>query len=269
MNKGVIIAIVIVLLLCAIVAVGGGAAWYFLFRQSPENAYAKAQEKFNSDDSVYHFTSDVDMSFEVRFPEYPSFNQTFEMTMSGEGDEDINAGKSYYKSTTVMDGDKELVEVYIIGDDTYTKVGTGEFTKTTSVGEEENADFSESVFTRLTEDYEYELLDEEEINGVACYHYKLVMTDDLLQDFSDEMSGSFQEGLGDDLQMSDFAVTNAYFELWISKSGSDLIRSVLTVEEMVSTGETEGVTMEVVLMDMVVTTEYSKWGEAVEIEAPI
>jgi hypothetical protein len=269
MKKGLVIVIVLVLALCALAAAGVGVAyWYLKIYNTPLKAFEKAVTAMN-EDATYEMDGDGSAEMELKFDDYPEYNSSTEMTMEVEGREDIANSKSYVKTTNVVDGDETVTELYTIGDDMYQSVDGADFEKMSEADAETSQMNADSISGKITKDTEFTLLDGEKVKDVDCYHYKIDLTESLLEDFIDSFVSSFSDSMGSDVDIDEPVVEDAYMELWISKSDSSLVKQYMNLGKITLGMESMGSSMELVFTDFETTVNYSKWGEAVDIEAPI
>ncbi|MBN2015863.1 hypothetical protein JW766_03440 [Candidatus Dojkabacteria bacterium] len=265
MKKGLPIVIVLVLLLCIFVVVGGGAVYYFVLRNTPEKAFDKAIASINEDS--YEYTSEAEISMDISVPDYPEFSMSMTMTADGEGKVDSANDKEYTKSTVTTEGVTETTEVYYIGEDVYSRTGDDDFKKMSKDEVEDISGETYDVYKNLSSDVDYTVLDDEEVDGVDCYHYSVPLDETLLEDFL----ASFTETIGNDpsVTMGDVTINDAKIEMWVSKSSSKAVKSVMMIGELSVSATTSGVEMKMSMNDLEVATMFMNWGEKVDIEAPI
>ncbi|MDD3648033.1 MAG: hypothetical protein PHS44_06075 [Candidatus Dojkabacteria bacterium] len=264
MKKGVVLAVCGVLLLCAVI--GGGLAAYFLFfSKSPAKAFKTAVKEMTEGD-YYQMSSDGSMTASVSAPSMPDFDMTFKMDMSGESKVDVQGEKMYTKMKTTMEGMSTTAEAYVIGEDYYIKTD-GDWEKV-SKDEASEASNEMDALKDLSPDAEYTLLEEQNVEGVDCYHYEVALDDEMLKDFTDAMTASMQGSNPED-EFSDIVVDDAKIELWISKADSRIIKSDMKIAKITVKGTSQGVELEMVISDVAISSVYSNWGEKVDIQAPI
>jgi len=264
MKKGVIIAIVVALLLCGIVAVGGGAVWYFLLRSNPQKSFREAFDEMENGD-YYQYTAEGEVSATIAFPDYPEYDMDMSMNMSGEGKEDIQNDKSYSKYTQSQDGTDTTIEKYMINDKTYTSTNGSDFVEG-DVSESENETFFDLLYD-AAEKEQYTVLDNEDVNGESCFHYKVELDDEQIDIISEEFTKSMVDE-SSELEDLELEIKVAELEIWISKSNSKLVKFTTKFEDMTFDQENQGITMDV-NFDINYTMNFSNWGERFDIEAPI
>ncbi len=263
MKKGVILAICGILFLCAIVSAGGAGGWYFLVRSSPEKSFSMAVDSMQAGD-YYQFDSESKLTMEMEIPDYPEFSMDISMTMTQEGKADIQNDKMYMKTTTTTEGISETIEVYIIGNDIYTKIGSGEFTKTTEDAGDQTAF---DTFNDYDENTAYTILEAEDVDGLSAYKYEIAVNDDDLGSFVDNFTDALGEAEG--VTVADVTVEGAKQVVWVSKSDGKVVKTYMTIDKITASGTTEGIDYNMVMSDVEITANYSGWGEKVDIEAPV
>ncbi len=264
MKKGVIITIVIVLLLCGIITIGGGAVWYFLLRNNPQKSFREAFDYLENGD-YYQYTTDGDITAEISFPTYSEYDMSMSMEMDGIGKEDIQNDKSYRKYTQTEDGSGTEIEMYIIGDKVYTSTNGSDFVESDS-----SEDSDKTFFTLLddvAEKEDYISLDDEDINGESCYHYKVELDEEQIDMIAEQYTKAMVDATSE-LEDIELEIEVAEMEIWTSKSTNRLSKFSMKFEDMNFSQETQGITTNM-SFDINYTMTFSNWGEKVDIDAPI
>lgn len=266
MKKGVIIVIILALFLCAIVTIGGGAVWYFLLRNTPKKAFTEAVTNVDEID-YYQQNQESKVTIDISIPDYPEYNMEMIMEVTGEIKIDNKDNKKYMKTVSSMEGETEITEIIYIGNDVYVKSGSSAFQKM-SEEEAEKMMGSESsdVYKGLTGDTEYTVLEEGNVEGTDCYHYNVPLDSELLGDYMKNFTESFAD---DNVEMNDTNVNEANLEMWVSKTDSNIVKTIMRIDTISVKMNSEGVDMIMTMQDIEVTAIFSNWGEKVEIEAPI
>lgn len=264
MKKGVIIAIIVALLLCGIITVGGGAIWYFLLRNNPQKSFREAFDELENGD-YYQYTAEGTVTATISFPDYPEYDMDMDMSMSGEGKEDIQNEKAYSKYTQTQDGTETEVEKYKIDDTIYTSTNGSDFIESDSSESEDESFFQ--VLNNAAEKEEYTVLDNEDVNGESCYHYKVELDDEQIDIIADEFTKAMVDA-SSELEDMELEIEVAELEIWTSKSTNKLMKFITKFENMRFDQETQGITMDV-NFNINYTMFFTNWGEKVDIESPI
>ncbi len=266
MKKGIIILIVVVLLLCAIATVGGSAIWYFFLRNTPQKAFDKAVANLDEAD-YYQQEYEGTIDARVTLPDYPEYDVDMEMEVSGEAKVDNKNNKKYLKSIGISEGSSQTTEYYWIEDDVYMRLGSGSFEKLT---EEEasnlNTGSGTTEYAYLSGKDNYTILEEEEIDGVNCYHYNVPLDDEDLSDFIDNFMSTFEDS---NVTVNDVTVSDASLEMWISKDNSFIMKTINKIGNISTDSVSEGIDMVLIMEDIEIDSTFSGWNEEVEIEAPV
>lgn len=253
MKKGAVVTLVIVVLVLCVLALACGAGiWYLFLMQTPDRAFDKAFDTYENGD-YYQYTDEGSI-------EATAYGESLKYTADGEGKVDIQNDKSYYKSTSQMEGATSTTETYTLGNDRYTNVDGGEFSKDTM---DDDYTQMEDVLLDAAKNVEYELLDEEEVDGEACYQYEVKLSEKHVLPYAEEFSRGMDEGSS----VSDHKVKSAHFVVWVSKSDSKIVKLDMVVEEMEFKVNLYGEKIDIEI-NMESSTMYKDWGTEVSIEKP-
>ncbi|MDA3935473.1 MAG: LppX_LprAFG lipoprotein [Actinomycetota bacterium] len=236
-----------------VVAVAGaGIGAYSLFRMTPEKAMAQANGAMDEVET---------MGFTI---EMITLQGNTSLAFTGEGEMRLPSDSRMTLTTTVS-GQEMSFDTVTVGDRQYVKyegvdtwgyldMGAEAMEAGLSQSPEESLAFLES-FSSIKE------FENEEIEGIECYHFGLKISGDQLiesmEDLNAAQGNDAAEGANEGLMQEMYADANMYVEVWIGVDDKLLYREDISTELYGEYASTVDVTM--------IFTEYN---QTVNIEAP-
>jgi len=264
MKRKKIVLIVSSIVIGLILILGGFFTWYLLFRSTSKKAYREAVDYINNGD-YYQFTDNGTIKIKTEFPDYNEYNEDNIIVLNGEGSVDIKKKLKYRKYTEVKDNEGQVIhEIYFEQDNVYIKNQNSEFEKLENLGDI-NELFDE-IFKETIKSEEFEILKSENINGVDCYHYKIEVDKDEIQEVSRLFINIVIKDL-QDLSSLDIAIEKSDIELWISKEKSKIVKFYINFENVHFSEENNSVIMNI-RFDISYSIYFNDWGGEVYIEIP-
>lgn len=260
MNKKLILVISCVgLILIAILIGGAGALWFLFLRQNPNKAIKRAN-KYLLEERYYQYETEGD--FEMSFGTFKSTSY-----FEGEGKVDNREDKEYANTIYTTDGLKQEIELYLIGNTGYMKVDDDNFEEF-DYNVEDEVKKVDQLISELIGQENYEVLDDEKMNGKPCYKYKLGLDSDQNQFMVDYISATFtQQPNSQQYSFENMEIGKTEIYFWVSKETSYPIRLDLNLEDVKYKMEADTFTLDV-KMDMTQETILKDWGKEFTIKAP-
>jgi hypothetical protein len=277
----VIIIIVILLACCLVSCVVGGIFLLVINTDSAEKSFKKAVEDdiFVTVDS-FKYEQTASFTVGIEFPTKPEHDYSYTEKNVAKGEYDVRNESSHEVQDQTLSSDAKtetyFSEAWFVDGIGYRKDGkNAQIEKIGTREEMVKEGFSYyaqgiEIFRTLSGSEDFELVGEENINGVDCYHIKLTLGREnvgvWIEWFKTFVEGQFDlEAVTDNVTVGDIT-----YDLWIKKGGDQLLKSETRISELLydvtDPGSVEAYTF---YRDLVSTTTYTNWGEEVNIETPI
>lgn len=235
---------------------------------SNDDLFTNAIEGFENGGS-YSYDSDVSITMSMNVPGVQDVSMN--MDMSGNGIEDLSTGNEYAKSSYTVQGVTQTSEVYFIESDVYVKT-TGEWKKYTEAEAAEQGmareDEITAVMKSLSSGDAYTSSAGGTVNGEETVAYTVKLEDALLDEFTSTFMNAFEQSSGG-MKPSNFNAQGGTLTFWVGKTSQRVLKAEIVIPSMTFTVTYEGVSLNMELKDLSVTTNYKDWGKKVSLQAPI
>ncbi|MBN2015873.1 hypothetical protein JW766_03490 [Candidatus Dojkabacteria bacterium] len=272
---------VVIFLVVALVGAGFATYWFVFRIPSPAKAFKQASEEVKDMETV-SFDINMEATYELAFDdELAIYNQEIRSEFEGEGVVDSKNERMRMELTVKMSGmSMKMIEV-LDGDTLYIKTGSDDFVKI-DINELDSSEYSDSAMTRedltkqqvwsdLPSEVNYEYIEEDKIDDVKMYHYRVDISEENLEDFlgtfTESFVDSFNASAGGVLEISDddIAIEGVSLEVWVNQKDASPSKEMVEIERItINLGEYGKMYIKDVFMEFV----YKEVNGAVEIEIP-
>jgi hypothetical protein len=264
MKRKKIVLIVSSIVIGLILILGGFFTWYLLFRSTSKKAYREAVDYINNGD-YYQFTDNGTIKIKTEFPDYSEYNDDNIEILNGEGKVDIQNKLKYKKYTEEKDNEGVIThEVYFEQDNVYIKSQDGKFEKVQNL--QNVNELFDNIFSEAIKSEDFEVLNNEDVDGEKCYHYKITIDKNEIQEISRLFLNVILRDLQDSSNLDIFIEKND-IDLWISKEKSKIVKFYINFENVHFSEENNSVIMNI-RFDISYSIYFNDWGGEVYIEIP-
>lgn len=277
----ILIIVAIVALSCCVLSCA--IALFFVLLSGSDSAERSFEKVVENDIfakvSSFQYEQKMKATVGIAFPSKPEHDYSYTEERSAKGEYDVEQGDSHEVQDSTMRTEEktqnEYSEVWYVNKIEYerdkkggtiSKLGTRE--ESLSQGHVFDVQDIE-VYKTLSGKESFEVIGEETVEGIDCYHIKLklerknvkVWMDWFRAFVNDHFEGTV---LDDDIELGDMT-----FDLWIKKGGDRLVKSEMHINSLSFATIEKSTEYELYYHDLVSTTLYKNWGEPVHISAPI
>ncbi|MDD3648034.1 MAG: hypothetical protein PHS44_06080 [Candidatus Dojkabacteria bacterium] len=235
-----------------------------------DQVYDEAMKSFR-EGKYYKYNGNVSLSVRVTVPDYPSANVEMSMDMTQEGKVDIQKGDYYSKIVQTMYDITVATESYVLGEDIYVKIDSGEFEKYTLLEAQEagyiSGDTLDSDFYEFA-DSEHIYIDTKAVGEEECYYFEVKVDEEFLDEFTDYFIQSFERATGG-YKASDIQYSGSNLGFWVSKNTLLPVKAELVISKITMIVDADGIEMKLSIDDTKSSNLFFDWGKKVKIEAPV
>ncbi|MBN2015227.1 hypothetical protein JW766_00130 [Candidatus Dojkabacteria bacterium] len=249
--------------------------WFISQLDNAGSSYKKSIENLSTADYYeYELTRRFTTSFVV--PQYPGNDTTYDITslMIVKEDNKNDRMHSQIYLETEEKKSKADYEIFRDGDKYYYLNESMSDFKEAKKEEGEDWGFEPyKMFFNLRADQEVETLEDENIDGVECYHLKIELTKDDVQELIDSLEGDILNNVIA-LAGEEEAIEGAYAEVWVDKENKTIMRYALSIDRItvglsLSTSTAQGIEGTCYFEDVKIEVLFSAWAEEKEVESPL